>query len=100
MKIGFSLGRCVRDIVLGKVDIKDVVVIVAQTRCENRRDLFEVIDGYMYRTNYLRGLDAAQCNMVASELWETCKLHQPRLLGAHPQLIVEQAVWKDVVDSE
>jgi hypothetical protein len=31
MKIGFSLGRCVRDIVKNSVDINDVAFIIAAT---------------------------------------------------------------------
>jgi len=31
MKIGFSFGRCVRDIVKGIVDIDDVMCVIART---------------------------------------------------------------------
>ena len=31
MKIGFSLGRCVRDIVNGEVDIDDVAFLITAT---------------------------------------------------------------------
>lgn len=101
MKIGFSLGRCVRDIVMGKVDIKEVVVIVAMTMCSNLNDLHEVIDGYLERTGYLRGLDRIQCHAVAAELWVSCRIHQPRCLGVSYGFgVPEQHVWKDVVDCE
>jgi hypothetical protein len=40
MKIGLSYSRCVRDIVDGKVDVKDVLVIVASTNfdpCDDKQ---------------------------------------------------------------
>ena len=38
MKIGLSYSRCVRDIVEGKVDIADVLVIIARTDFDPRDD--------------------------------------------------------------
>ena len=38
MKIGLSYSRCVRDIVDGKVDINDVLVIIARTNFDPRDD--------------------------------------------------------------
>lgn len=31
MRIGLSYSRCIRDIIEGKVDIKDVLIIIART---------------------------------------------------------------------
>ena len=38
MKIGLSYSRCVRDIVDGKVDIDDVLVIIARTDFDPHND--------------------------------------------------------------
>ena len=38
MKIGLSYSRCVRDIVDGKVDIDDVLIIVSRTNFDPRDD--------------------------------------------------------------
>jgi len=103
MKIGFSLGRCVRDIVIGKVDIKEVVVIIAQTRIMNVDDLNAVIDGYLERTGYLKGLDAEKCHAAADWLWNSCRIHQPRRLApsySYGVSVPDTQVWKDVVDCE
>jgi hypothetical protein len=97
MKVGFSLGRCIRDVVNGEVKLDDVQVIVAQTMCRNLAELISVIDGYMFRTGYLKGLDRNQCCDVAMSLWHQCKIHQPRCLGDYAKLVPEQAVWKDLV---
>jgi cell division FtsZ-interacting protein ZapD len=97
MKVGFSLGRCVRDIVKGDVKLDEVQIIVAQTMCHNIDDLISVIDGYMFRTGYLKDLDRNQCFKVAMSLWHQCKIHQPRCLGEYPKLVSEDLVWKDLV---
>ena len=49
MKIGFSLGRCVRDIVRGDVHIDDVAFIIAATSIHDEEQLTGVIENYMYR---------------------------------------------------
>jgi hypothetical protein len=49
MKIGLSFSRCLRDIVDGKVDIDDVMVIIARTDFDPRVDV-EWKDILCYRT--------------------------------------------------
>jgi hypothetical protein len=88
---------------MGKVELSDVVIIVAQTMCKDTVDLQAVIDGYLERTGYLRGLDAVKCHEVAAELWASCRIHQPRCLASkysYGVVIRDSAVWKDVVDIE
>lgn len=100
MKIGFSFGRCIRDIVRGEVDIDDVLVIVARTRMPNLAVVRSVISDYMYRADYLYGLDEDECQRVGAELFESGRVHQSRLESdniwrmskAH-----DDAVWADVV---
>lgn len=96
MKIGFSLGRCVRDIVKGKVAVKDVAFIIAATAIRDKAQLAPVIDQYMYRDEYLYGLDEAECQAVAEQLWNSNKLLQPRLQGLHRHMQPENAVWVDL----
>ncbi len=103
MKIGLSYSRCVRDIVDGKVDINDVLVVIARTDFDPHDD--KQWDGIWQ--GYAGGSDAAVMRgffggsnpewygytdeqedlfrSVSIELWETGKLHQPRKFGAHPR---------------
>jgi hypothetical protein len=97
MKVGFSLGRCIRDIVKGDVSIDDVVVIVTGTMIEDQEALEKVVKAYMYREDYLDGLDEAECQGVASVLWREGKFHQPRNFGAYPPRVEEIAVWADLL---
>lgn len=102
MKIGLSYSRCVRDIVEGKVDIADVLVIVARTDFDPHDDKQwkGIWTGYGGGTNTssMRGLfsgslpewgnyedeDEDRFRSVSIELWEQGKFHQPRKFGANP----------------
>jgi hypothetical protein len=97
MKVGFSLGRCIRDIVMDVVDINDVVVIVAGTRFETQEQLVPIIQEYMYRPGYLDGLDESDCQGVASVLFREGKIHQPRNFGIYRSMMQEDAVWADLL---
>lgn len=96
MKVGFSLGRCIRDIVNDVVDINDVVVIVAGTRFETQEQLTKIVNEYMYRDTYLWGLDETACQGVASVLYREGKIHQPRNFGVYRNMMPEDAVWADL----
>ena len=108
MKIGTSLSRCVRDIYEGKVDIYDVMIIIART------------DVDPYDDNHWKGLwkgyaggngkgglysapewssipaeDEDQIRGIIQQLHDSGKLHQPRQYGAHPQRMNDY--WYDAV---
>jgi hypothetical protein len=96
MKIGFSLGRCVRDIVTGKISEDDVAFVIAATNIRELEQLTPVIDDYLYRDDYLLGLDRDECQRVAQSLWNNNKLLQPRRQGLHRHKQPENAVWVDI----
>lgn len=96
MKIGFSLGRCVRDIVRGDVNIDDVAFIIAATNIKDEISLKHVVDDYMFRDDYLYNLDYEQCQAVARELWDSNKILQPRREGMHRHKQPENAIWVDM----
>ena len=116
MKIGLSYSRCVRDIVDGKVDIADVLVLITRTDFDPHVDdqWRGIWIGYGGGTEnaYSSGFfstsnpewagyhDEDQFRSVSIELWETGKLHQPRKFGAKPARRPE--IWLETVlpDSE
>jgi len=116
MKIGLSYSRCVRDIVDGRVDINDVLVLIARTDFDPHDDKqwSGIWIGYGGGTEnaYSRGFfshsnpewagyhDEDQFRSVSIELWETGKLHQPRKFGSKPARRPE--IWLETVlpDSE
>lgn len=97
MKIGFSFGRCVRDIVKGVVDFDDVYMVVSQTMIFDSSQVDDVVEEYLCRPDYLMGLDEGKCLEMASKLYLSGKLHQPRCHGKRARMIVEDAVWMDIM---
>jgi hypothetical protein len=100
MKIGFSFGRCIRDIVKGEVDINDVLVIIARTRMPTVEAVSNVISDYMYREDYLYGLDEEKCQEVGVQLFEAGLVHQARLNSDNAWgigMAHGDAVWADAV---
>lgn len=100
MKIGFSLGRCIRDIVMGKVSEDDVAFIITATCIREPEQLAPVIADYSLRNDYLAGLDMVECLRVAKSLWDSNKLIQPRREGMHRHKQPENAVWVDMFPTE
>jgi len=95
MKIGLSFSRCLLDIVEGRVDIKDVLVVISRTNFDPHNDeqWAGIWDGYCYgglsnpewrAYDYNSKEDEAKFREVSIELWEQGKFHQPRKFGAHP----------------
>jgi len=113
MKIGLSYSRCVKDIVDGKVDIADVLVIIARTDFDphDAEQWQGIWQGYAGGSdaNLMRGFfggtnpewsgygdeDEDLFRSVSIELWETGKLHQPRKFGARPSRRPE--IWLEAV---
>jgi hypothetical protein len=110
MKIGTSLGKCVKSILAGEVKEEDVMFVVSNTRCPTLEELVGVIEEYYYhyQGSTGRGADYDMSNYslvdacaVAQRLMESGKLHQPRVTGtgmwgnAHDL----KDTWYDVVPS-
>lgn len=97
MKIGLSYSRCVRDIVEGRVDINDVLVIVARTDFDPQNDDQWASIWQAYTSSrgwiapewqaYAPSDDKAEAlfRSVSVDLYRTGKLHQPRQFGVKPQ---------------
>ena len=118
MKIGLSYSRCVRDIVEGLVDIRDVLVIVARTDFDphnddqwagiwhgyaggsNRGSMIRMFSGSNPEWGDYSDEDEQRFRNVSCELWDAGKLHQPRQFGAHPRRL--PYYWLETVlpDSE
>lgn len=96
MKIGFSLGRCVRDIVNGFVKIEDVAWIIASTFIESEEQLKNVIFHYTGEPTYLSGLDEDECQRVALTLYSSGRVLQPRMQGVRRIMVPEGSIWADL----
>jgi hypothetical protein len=106
MKIGLSYSRCVLDIVESRVDINDVLVVVARTDFDpNNTDQWRGIwEGYCLggmsnpewgAYDYNDKEHEAKFRDVSIALWQQGKLHQPRQFGARPRRL--PYYWLDTV---
>jgi hypothetical protein len=104
MKIGLSYSRCVRDIVDGKVDINDVLVLITRTDFDPHNDeqWQEIWHGYHHRNGWSNpewscytDEDQDRFRNISIELYDTGKMHQPRKFGAHPARRPE--IWLETI---
>lgn len=102
MKIGLSLSRCVRDIVEGRVDIDDVLILIARTDFDPsvQTQWNSIWLGYQSMNPEWRGLDHDATFGVVKELWDTGRIHQPRKFGARPQRLPQYWLETVLVDSD
>ena len=113
MKIGLSYSRCVRDIVDGTVDIRDVLVLITRTDFDPHDDeqWKGIWEGYGGGQTFgspfsnpewmdYTAEDEGRFRDVSIQLWDEGKLHQPRKFGFHPPR--RREIWLETVlpDSE
>jgi len=95
MKIGLSYSRCILDIVEGRVDIEDVLVVISRTDFDPRDDnqWGGIWEGYCHgglsraewgHYDFNNKDDEDKFRDVSISLWEQGKFHQPRKFGVHP----------------
>jgi hypothetical protein len=106
MRVGLSYSRCVLDIVEGRVDIEDVLVVISRTDFDPRDDKqwASIWEGYCYggmsraewgHYDFNSKEDEDKFRSVSIMLWEDGKLHQPRKFGRHPARRSE--IWLETV---
>lgn len=102
MKIGLSLSRCVRDIVEGRVNIDDVMILITRTDFDPtvQEQWDSIWYGYQSLNPEWLGLDHDAVYAVVMDLWNRGLVHQPRKFGAHPSR--RREFWLEAVlpDSE
>ena len=94
MKIGLSFSRCVRDIVEGRVDMNNVLVIIARTDFDPGIDeqWLNIWQRYTERNGWspaewadYTDTDQELFRQVSLDLYRGGKLHQPRKFGIRAQ---------------
>ena len=111
MKIGLSYSRCVLDIVEGRVNINDVLVLITRTDFDPQDDeqWSGIWSGYCHggmsnpewgHYDFNSKEDEDKFRSVSTMLYNDGKIHQPRKFGAHPSRRPE--IWLETVlpDSE
>ena len=100
MKIGFSFGRCLRDIVTGVVKFDDILCIIARTHMVSDQGVKSVIASYMHQQGYLIGLDHAECERIGLDLWQSGKVIEPRSNGIYSMKAPGDYIWMDLYPTE
>ena len=114
MKIGLSFSRCLLDIVEGRVDIDDILIIIARTDFDPNNDqqwrgiwlgygggqsdidpIILALSGSSPEWAGHGPEDEQKFRDVTLELFNTGKLHQPRQFGAHP--VNRSEYWLETV---
>jgi hypothetical protein len=99
MKIGYSLSRCIKDIVEGHVDPEDVQVLITGTYFDPTLDdqWDNVWHGYAFEHSIWGGLRDREDEVRAAtlQLWHDGKIHQPRKFGADRRS--PSYHWREVV---
>lgn len=110
MKIGLSYSRCVRDIVDGRVDMDDVLIVIARTDFDPHDDhqwagIWRGYNGGSFMNmnrewSQYGSEDEQRFRDVSCELYDSGKMHQPRQFGAHPRRLPYYWLEAVVVDEE
>ena len=106
MKIGLSYSRCIRDIVDGRVNIDDVLVIITRTDFDPNDDKQwnSIWAGYgggshpgsIWSAPEWAGYDnEEEFRDVSRQLYNQGKMHQPRQFGAHPRRL--PYIWLETI---
>jgi len=106
MKVGLSYSRCVLDIVEGRVDADDVLVVITRTNFDPHDDgqWGGIWDGYTLgglsnpewvNYDYHSKEDEDRFRSVSIMLYDDGKMHQPRKFGARPARRPE--IWLEAV---
>jgi len=106
MKVGLSYSRCVLDIVEGRVDAEDVLVVITRTNFDPHDDgqWAGIWDGYTLgglsnpewdNYDFNSKEDEDRFRSVSIMLYDDGKMHQPRKFGARPARRPE--IWLEAV---
>ena len=101
MKIGTSLGKCVKDILDGKVSIDNVMFITSNTLIESEEQLKEVLIYYRYdgRSAYnTNNFSEEEVIKLGLKIWDRGLLHQRRA-GTMGRSHMFPDTWYDVTPS-
>jgi len=97
--IGTSLGRCLRSILAGEVTEDQVFLIVTGTMSANLEDFLLIVKQY-YHERYgdydISRWPYDEASELATRLWQSGKIHQPRNFGGRPFFPSFDILWIEI----
>jgi hypothetical protein len=94
-KVGFSAGECLCELLQGKVDINDVVMITTATMAKTLDDWIRVVGEYHSMGRFPDSASLGDAIELGKTLWNRGLIHQPRNFGAFR--IQSPHAWMDLV---
>lgn len=96
MLIGFSISKCIADIMEGKVDPDNILIIIGRTYFDlDNAD--ELIAGYQSSYGPWYDYDKDKLKNILTKLWREGKIHQPRQYGTQPPAMPRAKVWAQII---
>ena len=96
MLIGFSISRCIADIMEGKINSDDVLLIIGRTYFDIE-SMDTLIDGYQNHRGPWYDYDKQKLKGLLTTFWYEGKIHQPRKFGTQPPSMPRSKVWMRVI---
>ena len=99
MLIGFSISKCIADIMEHKVDPDNVLLIIGRTYF-NLDSIDELISGYQTIRGPWYDYDKDRLRELLVSFWKQGKIHQPRQFGTQPPAMPRAKVWAQIIHDQ
>lgn len=96
MLIGFSISKCIADIMEDKVNRDDVLLIIGRTDF-SIQTIDNLINEYMTPRGPWYDYDKEKLKSLLTTFWYDGKIHQPRHFGTQPPSMPRTKVWAQII---
>lgn len=96
MLVGFSISKCITDIMDGKIDADDILVIIGRTDFDLEQ-IDTLIDQYRHYNGIWVKYDTQTLRNLLINLYKSGKIHQPRKFGEYPRSVTYGKHWGEVL---
>lgn len=96
MLVGFSVSKCVADIIDSKIDVDDILVIIGRTDFDVEH-IDSLIDQYRHYNGVWIKYDTQTLRNLLINLYKSGKIHQPRKFGEYPRSVTYGKHWGEVM---
>jgi len=96
MLIGFSISKCISDIMEDRIDPDEVLLIIGRTHF-NIQTMDNLLDEYMTPRGPWYHYDRKKVKSLLTTFWYQGKIHQPRHFGIQPPSMPRSKVWAQIM---
>lgn len=99
MLLGFSISKCIADIMEDKVDPDDVLLIIGRTDF-NMTNIDQLLNGYINNRGPWYDYDREKIKELLISFLKQGKIHQPRQFGTQPPAMPRAKVWAQIIHDQ